>query len=210
MVDPISLTLGVVGLGMSLFGGIGQANAARQTSQLEQQKAAISENTASLEMQQNNVRQQAMELSGRRSQLETVRTAQRARAMAVQSGVSQGAQYGSGVAGGTAQTTGEEMYGLQGISQSLQSGRQMFGLDSSIDLNKIRIAMIGGQEAQISGNAATDAGIASLGGALLKAGPTIGNIFGGGNTSLNGGNGGFGIGSLFMGGFSPTGYGSGK
>lgn len=181
--DPISLTLGVVGLGASLFGGIGQANAAHQEAQLEQQKAAVSANTAGLEMQQDTVRQQAMELSARRSQLENLRNTQRARAMAVQAGVSQGAQYGSGVAGGVASTESQGVYGAVGINQSLQSGEQMFGLNKQIDFNKIAMAQLGGAEAAVSGNATTSAGISSLGGALLKTAPTIGNMTKGMNFS---------------------------
>lgn len=202
----IGAAIGVVGLGASLFGGVGAASSSKQIASLEQQKAATSMDTASLEERQDQVRQQAMQLSSRRSQMENLRNTQRARAMAIQSGTSQGAQYGSGVAGGVSGTEAQGAYGALGINQSLQQGNQMFSLNQSIDQNKIEIAQLGGQEASVQGTAATYQGIASVGGALTKAGPTIGNIFSG--SSANGGNGGFGFGSLLMGGFSPSGYGS--
>jgi len=174
----LGAAIGLVGLGASIFGGIGQANAAKETAGLEKQKYQVSENTAQLEMQQNAVRRQAMEMSARRSQLETLRTAQRARAFAIQAGATQtGSLTGSGIQGGIAETENQGLFGLQGINQSLQSGRQMFGLDASIDANKIRMAQIGAQEADVQGNSATSAGIASIGGSLIKAGPTIGGFF---------------------------------
>lgn len=182
--DPITLGLGVVGLGMSLIGGIGQANDAKQTAQLEQQKAATSMNTAQLEMQQDTVRQQAMELSSRRSQLENVRNTQRARAMAVQAGVSQGAQYGSGNAGGVASTQSQGGFGLNGILQNTQAGESMFALNRGIDQNKITMAQLGGQEASVQGNAATFSGLSAFGGALTGASGNLGKMtqgmFGGG------------------------------
>lgn len=172
----IGAAIGLVGLGGSLFGGVGQAGASKQMAGLEQQKAALSMNTAGLEEQQDAVRQQAMELSNRRSQLENVRNTQRARAMAVQAGVSQGAQYGSGVAGGVASTEAQGTYGAVGLNQSLQQGESMFALNKSIDQNKIAMAGLGGQEASVQGSAATSAGIASLGGSLMKAAPMLGNM----------------------------------
>lgn len=186
--DPMTI-MGVVSLGSSLIGGIGQMFGASSTSKLEQEKAQVSANTAQLEMQENSVRQESMEMSARRSQLETIRNTQRARAFATQAGVSQGAQFGSGMAGGLAEVTNEGAFGLQGINNNLALGRQMFGLDAKIDQNKIQMAQLGGDEASVQGQSAMFGGLSSLGGAMMKAGPTIGNIFkgfgGGGGSGAN-------------------------
>lgn len=178
--DPISIGLGVVGLGTSLYGMFGSVSNAHAESQ-------VSQDEIGLEQKQNDVRQQAMETSGRRNQLQILRTTQRARAMAVQAGSSQtGSLTGSGVQGGIAETTNEGYYGLQGVNQQLSFGRSLFGLDASISADKQRMS-------QLKGSDATDQGITSLGNAAMKIGPTVGNIFGGGNrgqlgTFSNGGN----------------------
>lgn len=200
--DPISLTLGVVGLGMSLFGGMGQASSAHEKAGLEQQKAGLSAENAGYEGQQNEIRRSSMEMANRRSQLENFRTTQRQRAMAVQAGVNQGAQQGTGLAGGLAEVTSEGNYGLAGLQSSLTFGRGMFDLDSKISANRIQMARLGGQEAQTDATSATYGGIASMGGSLMKFGPTVGNIFKGGGTSGGGFN-------FMFGGGSPSGYGTG-
>lgn len=161
----IGAAIGAIGLGTSLFGSLSSAGVSKQSAQLSAQNA-------SLEGNENAVRQQAMLTNARRSQLEIVRNAQRARAMSVQTSTTQGAQYGSGAAGGAAETTNEGYFGLQGVNQQVAFGQQMFGLDATISQNKVRMAQLGG-------TAATDQGIASIGGALMKSGPALGNIFGG-------------------------------
>lgn len=177
----IGLSSGIGGLGIlgSLVGGIGSAATSSEISGVEQQKANVSMNTAGLEMQQDTVRQQAMEMSARRSQLEDVRNTQRARANAMAADVNQGANQGTGAKGGLASVTNQGYYGLQGINQSLQSGEQMFSLNKSVDQNKITMAQLGGQESSLQSQAAMYGGISSLGGSFIKAGPTLGNIFGG-------------------------------
>lgn len=183
----IGAAVGAIGLGVSLFGSMGQADVAKK-------EAGVSAQIAGEEEQQNNVRQQAMMISAQRSQLQIVRNAQRARAMSIQTSTTQGASYGSGAAGGQAETTNEGYYGLQGVNNQVDFGKQMFGIDAQISQNKIQLAQLGGQSA-------TDQGIASIGGAIMKAGPTIGAFsgnIGGAFGKMNG---------LFGGG-SPSGYGT--
>ena len=183
--DPLTLGVMAAGLGASLFGGISGAGVSKQ-------EAQVSANEAQQEQQINQQKQQQMNLQASRSQLENFRNVQRARAQGLNSAVNQGAQFGSGLAGGQAQATDQGMYNSLGINQNLQIGQTIAGLNNNISNDKIVMAGLGGQ-------AATDAGIASLGGALMKAGPTIGQVgksFGG--MSFNG---------LFGGG-SPSGYGS--
>lgn len=198
--DPITLGIGVIGLGMSLFGGMGQAKVAKQQSQyaqqeaqIEQQKAGVSATITGFEGQENDVRAQSMEMSARRSQLQTVRTVQRARAMSLQAGTSQGAQYGSGVQSGMGETTSEGTVGLQGISQSLQAGRQMFGFDKQITNARIKMSQLSGQEAglqgqsaALGGESATYGGIGAIGQGLFKSAGSLGNIFGGSSSGLTG------------------------
>lgn len=168
--EPISLGIGLVGLGTSLYGMFGSSSVAHQTAQL-------SSNITSLEGQENDVRQQAMNMSAKRSQIQTVRTAQRARSMAVQAGATQtGSLTGSGVEGGISETTSEGTYGLQGINFQKAFGTSLFGLDAQVTNDKMKLASLGG-------TAATDAGITSLGGAIMSVAGKAGNIFGGQSTS---------------------------
>lgn len=183
--DPISLGLGIAGLGMSLFGGIKGAQVAGQQAEVSQDEARQEQNI-------NNKKQQQMNLEASRQQTENYRNIQRARAQGVNAAVQGGAQFGSGLSGGQAQARDQGGVNSLGISQNLQFGNTIAGYTNTISGDKMQMASLGGQ-------AATDAGIASLGGALMKAGPTIGAF--GKNAGASGG--------LFMGGGSPSGYGTG-
>lgn len=185
--DPISLAIGAVGLGMQVFGGLGQASASKEA-------AKYSADEAKQEQGINDLKQQAMELSGRRQQMEIMRTAQSARALAVQTATTQGANLGSGLQGGLAQVTDQSLFNSVGVNSALETGRGINVFNNAISQDKMGMA-------KAQGDAATAAGYASLGGALLKAGPIIGNISQG-----FGGFGQKGVGSLFMGGGSPSGY----
>lgn len=160
--DPISLAVGAVGLGMQIFGGLSSASNASQ-------QAKVSQDIASQEQGINDAKQQAMEIQGRRTQLENVRNNQRARAQAVQSATSQGAQFGSGLSGGLAQIQDQSLFNMQGVNDALQTGRQINTFNQGISSDKEQLAALGGQ-------AATDQGWSSLGGALMKSGPVIGQL----------------------------------
>lgn len=188
--DPVSLGVSVVGLGMSIYGGFKQSADA-------QQEAKISQEITGAQQQQNDIRKQQMELSSSRSQLENVRTAQRARSMATMSAVSQGAQFGSGLQGGLAQVSDAASWQNQGIVQNTQLGEGMFGLQNQISGYQSQMASLKGQEA-------TDAGWASLGGSLMKSAGPLGNLTKTGFGAVKGMN----LGSGLMGGGSPSGYGS--
>lgn len=184
--DPISLAIGAVGLGMQIFGGVSSAsNASAQ--------AKVSSDEASQEQGINNAKQQAMEVNARRSQMENVRNNQRARAQATNAAVSQGAQFGSGLQGGLAQISDETQFNMLGVNQALQTGQQIAGYNNTISSDKMQLATLGGQ-------AATDQGISSLGGALMKSGPVIGQL---GQNATKGFS---SIGNSFFGGGSPSGY----
>lgn len=180
----LSDILGVVGLGMSIYGGLSGASVAKQQSQ-------VSQDEARQEMQQNDVRRQAMLLNSQRAQMETVRNAQRARAMSVQAGVSSGSNFGSGMQGALASDTAQAGLGGRNISQNVESSNQLFNLTGNIDSDKLQMAQLGGE-------AATAQGWSSMGGALMKSAPALGNM----SKGVGGFNG------LFGGG-APSGYGVG-
>lgn len=154
----------LVGLGVSLFGGAKQASDAKQAS-------LISGNINRLEGQVNDQREQAMQLSARRQQLEIIRNTQRARSMGLQAAVSQGAQFGSGYSGGQAQELGMGSFNLQGVNQNLQSGENIFSINRDISKSKLALS-------QVQGQAATDAGISAIGGSIMKAGDPLGRLAG--------------------------------
>lgn len=169
--NPIGAAAGIVGLGLSLFGGSQKAKASAEIAGAQQQIAA-------LEGSQDEVRRKAMELSARRQQMEVLRNQQRARSLALSGATAQGAQFGSGLQGGYGQIGGATNWNLSGIQSSLASGEQMFDLNKRIGGQKQRIAAAGGA-------AATAGGIASIGSALtgsvgnlgkIQAGSTAGNI----------------------------------
>lgn len=186
--DPISLAIGAVGLGMQIFGGLSGAKVARQ-------QAQVSEDEAKQEQSINDTKQQAMVVQNNRMQIENSRNMQRQRAQAENASVNQGAQFGSGIQGGLAQVTDQGMFNGLGNNQAVQTGQEINSFNKNISSDKQQMAQLGGQ-------AATDAGIASMGGALLKSGPVIGQLgqnAWGGIKSMN-------LGGGLMGGGSPSGY----
>ena len=182
--DPLTIGIMAAGFGAQLFGGISGAKVAGQ-------QAQVSGDIAQQEQGINAQKMQQMTLQAGRMQLENFRNVQQARAQGLTSATSQGAQFGSGLQGGQAQATDQGMYNALGINQNLAIGQNIAGLNDKISGDKMMLASLGG-------SAATDAGIASLGGAMVQMGPTIGNI----GKSV----GGINFNGIFGGG-SPSGYG---
>lgn len=160
--DPVSLGIMAVGAGLQLYGGYSQAGHAKQISQLANQKA-------SQEQEINNLKLQQMEVEGRRMQMENIRNTQRARAMAVQAGTNQGAQFGTGLLGGIAEVQNKGEFNMQGVEQGLFFGREVAQRNNNI-------SALNAQISQAQGAAASDQGWSSLGGALIKAGPFVGQM----------------------------------
>lgn len=158
----IGAAIGAIGLGAQIFGGVDAASVAKQQSEVSQDQARQEQGI-------NDAKQQAMETSGRRMQLENIRNNQRARAMAENSAVNQGAQFGSGLQGGLAQINDNSLFNMAGVNDALATGRTINSYNQAISADKIKAA-------GLSGQAATDAGIASVGGALMKAGPIVGQF----------------------------------
>lgn len=171
--DPLTLGLGIAGLGLQLFGGLGQANVSKQ-------QAQVSGNIATQEQNINVQKQMQQTLDAQRMQLQNYRNAQRQRSLATAAAVNQGASQGSGLQGGLAGITDMANFNNRSVNQNTQISNNIFGYTSAINADKTQLAQLGGQ-------AATDQGLASLGGSLIKAGPIIGalgkNIFGGSSDS---------------------------
>jgi hypothetical protein len=134
------------------------------------QEATASQAITGLQQQQNQVRQQQMDLTAQRSQMETLRNNQRARSMALNSATSQGAQFGSGLSGGYGQISGQTGTNLLNTSQNEALGTQMFGLDAQISQQKIAQSKAGTQ-------VALGQGISALGGGISGSASSIGNLF---------------------------------
>ncbi|HYT43377.1 MAG TPA: hypothetical protein VEP90_13650 [Methylomirabilota bacterium] len=160
--DPITIGIEAVGLGLSLWGSSQQSGIAKQ-------QAEVSRDIATQEQGINAQRQQQMQLEARRSQLQNFRNAQRLRAQSTNAAVNQGAQFGSGLQGGLAGITDKETENAVGINQGMAISQNIFGLNNKISSDKAQLASLGG-------DAATAAGYTSLGGSLIKAGPTLGGF----------------------------------
>src|SRR6266550_2154403 len=158
--DPISIGLGVVGLGMQLFGSM-------KSSEIAGKQAEQSVAIAGAEEKINAQKKQAMELQTQRQNLQVMRNSQRARSLALNAAVNQGANFGSGLQGGYLQISGDTQTNLQNLSQNQEIGENIFGINADISAHKMQLASLGG-------DAATASGISSLGSALIKEGPTIG------------------------------------
>lgn len=167
--DPITLGLGALGLGMQVFGGLGASSAAKAASLTAQAEVGQ-------EQALNNVKQQQMNLSANRQQMETFRNVQRARAQGLNAAVQGGAQFGSGLQGGQAQASDQGGYNNLGVRQNQQFGNQIFGIDQNITSLK-------GQISQDQGTQASDTALAGVGGSLTKSAGTMSNIFGAGTSS---------------------------
>lgn len=175
--DPISLGIQAVGFGLQLFGGSQQAEISKEISQASYDKAQREGNI-------NDLKQQQVRLESQRMQMQNVRNIQRQRALATASATSQGAQYGSGLEGGLADVTNQGMFNMQGVNSALQTSNQIYTQNIGITQDNMKVA-------SLQGEAASAAGMASLGGALMKAGPIIGQIsqgFGGFSFFGKGGN----------------------
>ena len=160
--DAISGVVGLVGLGLSMSGSNQAAKKAQEIAQVEKQIFQV-------QKEENNVRREAMVMSSRRDQLEQIRNSQRARAMALNTAASQGAQFGSGLQGGYGQISGQIGGNLLNISGNLERGEKMFNFENAISDYRA-------QESQLKGEQAAAQGQASLGSSLFQASGTLGKI----------------------------------
>lgn len=160
--DPLTLGLQAVGLGLQAFGAFGASSKAHEA-------ANINIGIAGDEQKINEQKRLQMEMSGRRQQMEVMRNAQRARAQGTAAAVNQGANLGSGLQGGLAQITDQGDFNLQGINNNLAIGENIFDINKDISGKKMQLA-------NVQADQATDTALMSLGGSMVSNAGTIGNI----------------------------------
>lgn len=180
----IGAAIGAVGLGMSIFGGLSGASDSAKYSGLEVQnslqQSQVSQDEAQQEQQINNLKQQQMYLDAGRQNTQTIRTAQQKAALGLNNATNQGAQFGSGVQGGKAGIMDQALFNMQGVNDALSIGAGINNYNQNITNDKYKMFGLQAQEAGIKGQAtsatAMDAGFTSLGGAVMKSGPIIGQF----------------------------------
>jgi hypothetical protein len=163
-----------IGAGLSIAGGIYSAvTGSRDQAQIAAQERAI----AMDEIQMNQVRRTAMEVTSRRQQTQNLRSQQMARSMALNTATNQGAQFGSGLQGAYGSISGQSNVNAQSISQNLQLGEKMFDLSDQETASKMYLAQ---DQAAAASDAAMGKLIGGLGsslGDLGKLGSSIGGLF---------------------------------
>lgn len=170
--EPISATLGLVGLGVSLFGGIMGANSASKA-------AGINQDIAQQEIGINNQKKQQMVLNSRRQQLENIRNVQKSRSLGLTNAASDGSQLGSGLQGGQASATDQGTSNSLGFSQNLEIGKNIFALDDKIDQDKSQLAGVQADQAMWGA-------VAGAGNSISKSSSLFGNLFAPGSSSGGG------------------------
>lgn len=174
------------GLAMQTYSAIQGAHTQHQIGQTNQD---IAKQEYEIEAQ----RHQQMVLNSRRQQTENIRNVQLARSMALNSATGQGAQQGSGLAGGLSQANSQGGYNALGINQNLMIGDNIFAANKNISQDKQQLASLGS-------DMATTQAISSFGGNLMKVGSSFG-----GNPFMSGGSGGQPQGPLSYGQLHSTG-----
>jgi len=173
----ISSGTGLLGAGISAVGGAVSLGYSEQAAGYQSAAYQQSGNIAALEQQMNAQRQQQMELTSQRTQMQTLRTQQRARSMALASAASQGAQFGSGVKGGYGGISGQTGTNILSTGQNLQIGQNIFGLQAGVSGAQIEMSNDLSGAATAMGNAGLWSGIGSLGTGIMGAANPLGKIF---------------------------------
>lgn len=185
----------VAAAGATAYGSYSQSQASRKAAEAQGEAARLQAEQNQREIQaqqrQEELRRRAMELEASRAQRELTRVQQRSRAYALATANSQGASLGSGLLGAYGQIAGQTGSNMLGLGQNLEMGRTSFGINADLSNSRIAYAQQAGaiqqQIAGYQGQAATAAGISSLGGAFMSALPTFGSFargFGGNRPSF--------------------------
>lgn len=160
--DPLTVGLQAVGVGMQIFGAFGASSDAHRA-------AELNKGIAGDEQQINEQKRTQMEMSARRQQMEIMRNAQRARAQGTAAAVNQGANLGSGLGGAQSQNAAQGAFNLQGVNNNLAIGENIFNTNNDISSKKMQLA-------DVQASQATDSAIMSLGGSVVSSAGTISNI----------------------------------
>lgn len=162
----LSTDFGLAGAGLSIGGGIFSAITGSEDANRE---TGIENNITGLQIQQNQVKENAMELATRRLQGENVRKMQMARSMALSTATGQGSQFGSDLGGAYGSISGQTNNNQLGLSQNLQTGEQMFQLTNQISDEQVALA-------NAQKKAASDAAIGKMFGGIGSSMGTIGKL----------------------------------
>jgi hypothetical protein len=134
-----------------------------------QAQAKAQKQQAQAQMRAEEERKKAMNLDAYRKQRAQIREGQKARAEALATANSQGADSGTGLAGAYGGIEGQVGTNMQGVEQQRQIGNRMF------DHNMAYYAA-GGRAAKAGAQIQLGGGISALGGALVNNAGTIGRI----------------------------------
>lgn len=173
--DPVSAGIGIIGLGIKLFSGFSAMGSA-------QQAYNIQSNISGLENQVNDQREQQMQLSARRQDLEIYRKTQQLKAQSLSGATAGNAQFSSGAKGGQDEVTSEGAFNAFGVNSNLAIGENIFSLNKQISGQKLALS-------GVQTSMATDQGIGAIGTSLMGGAGTIGNIFKGMGGQSSGENG---------------------
>lgn len=128
--------LSVIGTAASVYGSIQESNARKKAEAARQKQAA---------------------LESQRSRRETIRRGIAARALALSTATSQGGQFGSALAGGYGQISGDVNRGLLGSYQNEELGNQVFAANRAY-YNASMITSLGSGLSSLGGLAMNQAG----------------------------------------------------
>lgn len=151
--------IGLLGSALSVVGSFVTAGAQQQM---------IAEQTAASKRAEN-AREQQMQLDAQRRRRQAVRESILARSMSLSTGVNQGAQFGTGVAGGMAGAIGMGLENQQGVNSGEILGSRIFQANRDYFDATQR-----GQAAMAFGQ-----GISAIGGAITSNAGAIGRLGGG-------------------------------
>jgi|SRR5690606_13984347 len=154
----MAAAVGLLGTGISLVSGVMGASA----------QADMANKQAAASTKAENAREQQMRLDSHRQRRQAVREGLLARSMSLTAGVSQGAQYGSGVAAGMGQAISGAAENAQAVSSNEVLGGRVF------QANREHFQATAQGQSQV----AMWQGIGSIGGALTNNSQAIARIGG--------------------------------
>lgn len=154
------------GLGAIGIGAVGSAVSGYFGMQAEQGVTQSSQNIAKLQEQANQINYNQARMTISRNSLQEIRNAQTARATAIAGATNQGAQFGSGLAGGEAQIAGQAGTNLLGLNQAASFAGQMNTVNQGISQQEI-------SKAGYQSTANMWQGIGGMFGGLTSAGNSV-------------------------------------
>lgn len=160
-----SIAIGAAAIGTTAYGSYKQSKAAKA-------QAAATQQQIEAERRAEALRREQMELDARRRQREIVRQQQRTRAAALATATAQGTSQGSGLQGAYGAIAGQSGVNMLGVSQNLEFGQRMFGINS--DISDARLAYANAGTMMSEGR-----GWSNLGSSLFASMDPASRVFGG-------------------------------